>query len=163
MAGQVRVDIAGAARNTRHFPYESVHMSSSRRDEIEALLTRSGIAPTAQRVEIADIMLSQYQHLSAEQVLQRCNQTGPGVSKATVYNTLGLFAEHGIVRQVVVDPSKIFYDSNTTPHYHFYNVDDGTLTDIQAEQLPIGAIPKAPSGTVATWIDVIVRVKHALF
>ncbi len=129
---------------------------------IEKLLSDHGIAPTPQRLEIGLIILTEYQHLSAEQVLQRVNASGNGVSKATVYNTLGLFAQHGLVREVVVDPSKVFYDSNTTPHYHFYNVDDGTLTDFYADELPIATVPEAPAGTVPTGIDVIVRVRHAL-
>jgi Fur family iron response transcriptional regulator len=105
------------------------------------------------------IMLTEYQHLSADQVLAKVNENGAAVSKATVYNTLGLFAERGIVREVIVDPTKVFYDSNTAPHHHFYNVDDGTLTDFPAEQLEVSNIPEAPVGTVADRVDVIVRVR----
>ena len=66
----------------------------------------------------------------------------PDTSLATVYNTLGLFASKGLIREVIVDPSKVFYDSNTKPHHHFFNVDTGLLRDfdsdaVQIEQLPI--------------------------
>ena len=130
------------------------------RQLVSELLQCYGIIPTHQRVEIAMIMLDGYQHLSADQVLTRVNQEGAAVSKATVYNTLGLFAERGIIRQVIVDPTKVFYDSNTAPHYHFYNVDDGTLMDLDVHALQISDIPRIPEGTVAEGIDVIIRVRN---
>lgn len=129
------------------------------RQKVSDLLLQHGIAPTPQRVEIAVIMLDGFQHLSADQVLARVNDHGAAVSKATVYNTLGLFAERGIIRMVIVDPTRVFYDSNTAPHYHFYNVDDGTLTDFSTDKLQISDIPEVPDGTMADGIDVIVRVR----
>lgn len=135
-------------------------MSMSRKD-IEALLEAKGILPTPQRTEIAAIMLSCHQHLSADQVLAKVNQNGAAVSKATVYNTLGLFAEKGLLRPVIVDPTKIFYDSNVTVHHHFYNVDSGTLMDIDAQDCGIERIPPLPAGTVADGVDVIIRVRNA--
>jgi Fur family iron response transcriptional regulator len=130
------------------------------RQSVVNLLLRYGINPTPQRVEIALVMLDGYQHLSADQVLARVNQTEAPVSKATVYNTLGLFAELGIVRQVIVDPTKVFYDSNTEPHYHFYNMDDGSLTDFKADELNVPTIPALPAGTIAEGVDIIVRVRN---
>ena len=70
-------------------------------------------------------MLDKPQHLSAEQIIDRLRDTGSGVSKATVYNTLNLFAERGVVKECMVDPVRKFYDSSTHPHHHFYNVDTG--------------------------------------
>ena len=130
------------------------------RQIVSELLQGHGIIPTQQRVEIALLMLEGNQHLSADQVLARVNQGGTAVSKATVYNTLGLFADRGIIRQVIVDPTKVFYDSNATPHYHFYNVDEGTLIDFDASDLPISNTPLPPAGTIAESIDVIVRVRN---
>ncbi len=130
------------------------------RQTVSELLQRRGIIPTQQRVEIAMILLDDYKHLSADQILAKVNQGGSVVSKATVYNTLGLFAERGIIRQVIVDPTKVFYDSNSAPHYHFYNVDDGTLTDVDAQALQISDIPPVPEGTAAEGIDVIIRVRN---
>jgi Fur family transcriptional regulator, iron response regulator len=130
------------------------------RQIVSELLQGYGIIPTQQRVEIAMLMLEGNQHLSADQVLARVNQGGTAVSKATVYNTLGLFADRGIIRQVIVDPTKVFYDSNATPHYHFYNVDEGTLTDFDASDLPISNTPLPPAGTIAESIEVIVRIRN---
>lgn len=130
------------------------------KDAIASLLQRHGIQTTAQRVEIAAILLAQKQHLSADQVLAKVSGTGAAVSKATVYNTLGLFAERGLVRQVIVDSTKVFYDSNTAPHYHFYNVDDGTLTDVEADLVPIEQLPSAPEGTFADGVDIVIRIRN---
>lgn len=129
--------------------------------EVIDVLRRHRISPTQQRVEIAQILLSRHQHLSAEQVLVLVNKDRAKVSKATVYNTLGLFARKGLVRELVVDPTKVFYDSNTSLHHHFYNVDTGELTDIGADEVELGHMPQLPIGTVSDGVDVIVRVRAA--
>jgi len=127
--------------------------------EVVRILTNLGISPTPQRMEIATALLSKPQHLSAEQVLHIVNQTSNVVSKATMYNTLGLFARKGLVREVIVDPNKVFYDSNTGHHHHFYNVVTGELADVDAAQLDIAKLPLPPHGTICEGIDVIIRVR----
>ncbi len=129
--------------------------------EIISRLRSHQISPTQQRVEIAQLMLSQPQHLSAEQVLEMAKKTGARVSKATVYNTLGLFARKGLVRELIVDPTKVFYDSNNSDHHHFYNVDTGELVDIESHQLNVESLPQPPEGTVSDGVDVIIRVRRA--
>jgi Fur family iron response transcriptional regulator len=126
-------------------------------------LRRYGILPTQQRLQIAQILLTRDQHVSAEQVLELVNATGNSVSKATVYNTLGLFAAKGILREVNVDPSRAFYDTNNTIHHHFYNVDTGELSDIPTGQIPVDQLPGAPEGTVVDGVDVIIRVRNVDF
>lgn len=130
------------------------------RERAVRTLESHGITPTPQRVEIARILLVKPQHLSAEQVLSTLKQRELSVSKATVYNTLGLFAETGLVREVIVDPSKVFYDSNCSNHHHFYDVDSCTLTDIDAREVDIGGLPDVPEGKVVERVDVIVRVRR---
>ena len=131
----------------------------TQRQRAARTLEAIGITPTPQRVEIARILLARPQHLSAEQVLCVLKQGDLSVSKATVYNTLGLFAEKGLVREVIVDPSKVFYDSNCSEHHHFYDVDSCTLTDIDARDIDIGGFPDAPDGKMVDRVDVIVRVR----
>jgi Fur family iron response transcriptional regulator len=80
-------------------------------------------------------------------------------SKATVYNTLSLFLDKGIVRELIVDPSKVFYDPNTSVHHHFYDVATGELTDIPAAGVHIEGLPPLPPGTVTEGIDIIVRIR----
>ncbi|MFT4563412.1 MAG: Fur family iron response transcriptional regulator [Gammaproteobacteria bacterium] len=127
---------------------------------IADLLQANDISPTAQRIQIADVLLSQRQHLSADQVIARLDEMGTMVSKATVYNTLGLFAERGLIRQVIVDPTKVFYDSNIEDHHHFYNVDDGTLTDVPVIKLPIDDLPCPPEGTDTVGVDIVIRTRN---
>jgi Fur family iron response transcriptional regulator len=129
------------------------------KNDVSALMLEHGITPTLQRVEIAQILFAKPQHLSAEDVLTKVNKTAIQVSKATVYNTLGLFAKEGLIREVIVDPAKVFYDPTTVPHHHFYNVDTGSLTDVDAETVVLESLPELPEGTVAAGVDVIIRVR----
>lgn len=129
------------------------------RAEVIALLRHHGITPTQQRVEIGRILFEGPQHVSAEQVLNRINPHHRGVvSKATVYNTLGLFVSKGLIHEVVVDASKRFYDTNLTPHHHLYHVEHGMLEDIGADQVEINRLPTLPKGVNITGVDVIIRV-----
>jgi len=127
---------------------------------ITTRLAAHGILPTPQRVEIATLLLSTMQHLSAEQVREKIRSSGNAVSKATVYNTLGLLVERGLVRQVLVESTQVFYDSNTVPHYHFYNVDDGTLQDVDPAELPVDHLPAPPTGTYTEGVDIVIRIRH---
>ena len=119
-----------------------------------------GVTPTAQRLDIANIIFAIPQHLSAEQVLKMVNKDSPNVSKATVYNTLGLFAQKGLVKEVIVDPSKVFYDSNVSKHFHFFNTDTNELTDIPADEIHIEQLAELPEGTTASSLEVIVRIRN---
>ncbi len=130
------------------------------RSDVIERLKHAGVTPTQQRVEIAQILFRQPQHMSAEQVLSVVNASSSVVSKATVYNTLGLFAEKGLVREVIVDPAKIFYDSNVSDHHHFFNVDTGELTDIHPAAVRVDAMPSLPVGTVADGVEVIIRLRN---
>jgi len=136
------------------------NIATDDREPLTSLLQDHGISATTQRVEIAAILLCRRQHLSADQVLAKLIAQGTSVSKATVYNTLGLFAERNLVREVIVDPAKVFYDSNVSAHHHFYNVDDGTLTDVDADDLPIEQLPRPPAGTVAEAVDIVIRIRN---
>ena len=128
--------------------------------DIAEQLREVGITPTQQRVQIAEILFARPQHLSADQILAVVNSNGPIASKATIYNTLGLFARKGLVREVIVDPSKVFYDSNTSAHHHFYNVDSGELTDIDAREVMIPNLPDLPANTQPAGVDIIFRIRE---
>lgn len=131
----------------------------------ETLVTKlreHDINPTLQRLEIARVLLSRCAHLSADDVFSLVNKDGgQQVSKATVYNTLGLFAEKGLVREVIADPTKVFYDPNVAPHHHFYNVVTGELVDIDVRHMSVSGLPQLPEGTSMDGVDVIVRLRPA--
>jgi len=120
---------------------------------------RHGISPTPQRLEIAEILLAKPQHLSAEQILDRLGRSGSSVSKATVYNTLNLFGECGLVKELSVDPERCFYDSSTDPHHHFYNLDTGELTDIEEGKVAFSELPELPKGTESQSVEVLIKVR----
>ena len=124
------------------------------------LLLERGITPTQQRLEIASFLFKKQQHVSADQILSNINQGQNPVSKATVYNTLGLFASKGLLREVIIDPSKVFYDTNTEHHHHFYNTNTCDLTDINHDEIHIDKLPGLPAGTNIQSVDVIIKVSN---
>ena len=117
------------------------------------------ILPTPQRLEVAVILLEKPQHLSADQIIERLRSSGSSVSKATVYNTLNLFSERGLVKEVMVDPIRKFYDSTTHPHHHFYNVDSGQLADIPDSDVRFESLPELPEGTRRESVEVLIKVR----
>ena len=129
------------------------------RDDMAGLLREHGINPTHQRIEIAYALFSHQAHLSADQIMAIVNDRHSETSKATVYNTLNLFKQHKLVREVIVDPSKVFYDPNTGPHHHFYNLESGELIDIDAHDVQIQGLPALPTGMVTEGVDVIIRIR----
>lgn len=132
------------------------------RNTIVDRLREYGINPTHQRIEIAYTLFSRQEHLSADQILAAVNTRHSETSKATVYNTLNLFVKKKLIREVIVDPSKVFYDPNTHVHHHFYDTESGQLMDIDSDELELTGLPKLPEGMAIESIDVIVRVypKH---
>ena len=131
------------------------------REQVAEQLRRHGINLTHQRLEIAYALFSRMEHLSADQILEIVNENHAEASKATVYNTLKLFRETGLIREVIVDPNKIFYDPNTTPHHHFYDMVSGQLTDIPAADIQVIGLPPLPDGVVADGVDIVVRTRPA--
>lgn len=129
------------------------------RDNMAELLRRHDINPTHQRIEIAHALFSRQEHMSADQIMAIVNTRHSETSKATVYNTLNLFLEKKLIREVIVDPSKVFYDPNTCEHHHYYDVVSGKLTDIHADDLAVTGLPKLPEGMVTDGIDIIVRIR----
>lgn len=129
------------------------------RHQLIALLRKHGIAPTHQRLEIANVLFSRCEHLAADRILTLVNERHAETSKATVYNTLNLFRDSGLIREVIVDPKRVFYDPNTEPHHHLYNVDTGEITDIPAAELAISGMPELPPGMVTEGVDIVVRIR----
>jgi Fur family transcriptional regulator, iron response regulator len=128
------------------------------RDTVVDRLREFGINPTHQRIEIAFALFSRQEHLSADQIMAAVNTKHSETSKATVYNTLNLFVKKKLIREVIVDPSKVFYDPNTHVHHHFYDAATGLLTDIDSDELRLTGLPKLPDGMAVESIDVIVRI-----
>ena len=132
-----------------------------RRDDAVDLLREHGITPTAQRVDVAAALLARPQHVCAEDVHRMLARHGTPVSKATVYNTLGLFVRKGLVRELFVDAGKVLYDSNTSNHDHIYDVDTGVLTDVEPGAVElVGALPVLAPGTRVESVEIVIRVRR---
>lgn len=129
-------------------------------ESVAKRLSSHGAKPTTQRLKLAEVVFARPQHLSAEQVLQVARTRGIRVSKATVYNTLNLFVDCGLLRELVVDRDRVYYDSTVHAHHHFYNVDTGEMIDIPAEAVSFAGVPAAPAGTEQDGVEVIIRVRN---
>ena len=129
------------------------------REDIAQRLESFGVLPTSQRLDVGEVILSSPQHASADQIIERIRAKGSKVSKATVYNTLNLFCERGLLRTVNVDPTRQFYDPTIEPHHHFYNVDSGELTDIDPDAIALQVKTALPKGTKQTGVEVVIHVR----
>ena len=130
------------------------------RSELVARLAAHGVRPTPQRLAVARVLLDRPQHLSAEAIAARLKARGLSASKATIYNTLRLFADRGLVREVLVDPERVFFDSTPGAHHHLWNEDTHELTDIPSLPVGLDGLPPLPPGTEAAGVEVIVRIRR---
>ena len=126
---------------------------------IERLKT-AGLRVTKQRVSLARLLFSgEDRHVAAESFHQEATSAGIRVSLATVYNTLHQFTSVGLLRQLIVDGSKIYFDTNTSDHHHFYYADEARLVDIPADTIRVDGLPQTPDGQEVERVDVIVRLR----
>jgi len=126
---------------------------------ISERLQACGIRVTAQRMQIAELLLGAPQHLSAEQITEALQGRGVEVSKATVYNTLNLFAARGLIRQLAVDDTRSWFDSNVQPHYHFHDEATGALTDVALPEVEFSRLPRIPEGMEVASLDLVIRLR----
>ena len=127
-----------------------------------ATLRTAGLRPTRQRIELVGLLFgSGDRHMTAESLHAEAAHVGVQVSLATVYNTLHQFTESGLLRQVVVDAARSYFDTNTGDHQHFYVEGEGTLIDIPGENIAVAGVPAPPRGMSVDRIDVVVRVKRS--
>lgn len=125
--------------------------------EIAEILRHKEINPTTQRIEIAHLILQRPQHLSAEEIRNRLNKEYEQVSQATVYNTLRLFVEKSVIRELVFSPDRIYYDSNIKPHHHFVDVETGGIFDIPAESVAMPEITIRGIDAEITEVSLIIK------
>jgi len=128
--------------------------------EVARRLQSCGIRATEQRLRIAKVLLAAPQHLSAEQITEALESLGGHVSKATVYNTLNLFAKHGLIRQLNVDGMRAWFDSNVEAHYHFHDQDTGQLSDVALPEVEFAKLPPPPPGMEFAGIDLVIRLRR---
>lgn len=122
-------------------------------------LRDAGLRPTRQRLALGRLLFEGGdRHLTAEVLHEEAQGAGVSVSLATVYNTLHQFTEAGLLREVVVDSARTYFDTNTSEHHHFFFEANGALMDIDGQRIAVSGLPEAPEGTGISRVDVIVRL-----
>ncbi|MGH6620833.1 MAG: iron response transcriptional regulator IrrA [Alphaproteobacteria bacterium] len=125
-------------------------------------LKAAGLRPTRQRLALAKLLFEcADRHVTAEQLHSEAHAANIKVSLATVYNTLHQFTAAELMREVVVESGRSYFDTNITDHHHFFHEDEGELTDIPAAALSVARLPAAPDGTEVKRVDVIIRLKKS--
>ncbi len=132
------------------------------REKAAEKLRAAGLRPTRQRLELAErLFAGADRHVTAESLHEEAVVAGSKVSLATVYNTLHQFTHAGLLRQVVVDAARGYFDTNTGEHQHFFLEEEGTLIDIPGETIQVAGVPAAPAGMTVDRVDVVVRVRRS--
>jgi Fur family iron response transcriptional regulator len=134
--------------------------TSLSREQIAKEIQDCGLKPTEQRVRIAEILMSTPTHMTADHILSIVRTSGDPISKATVYNTLKALADHGLIRQIHLDPERSVYDSTRIPHHHFHDLETGELKDIDPQDIEFSRFPALPEGMEADGVEVVIRIKR---
>jgi Fur family iron response transcriptional regulator len=125
-------------------------------------LRAAGLRPTRQRVELAGLLFKgPHRHVTAESLHEEAVSREMKISLATIYNTLHQFTHAGLLRQVIVDAARGYFDTNTGDHQHFFLEEEGRLIDIPGEAISVSGVPVPPSGMAVDRVDVVVRVKRS--
>ncbi|MEM6761447.1 MAG: iron response transcriptional regulator IrrA [Pseudomonadota bacterium] len=128
--------------------------------DVRDMLKGAGLRPTRQRVALGDLLFARgHRHISAEGLHEEAVSARVPVSLATVYNTLHQFTEVGLLREIAVDGTKTYFDTNTDDHHHFFDEATGAVTDIPSDGLHLSRVPEAPDGFEISRVDVVVRVR----
>ena len=123
------------------------------------LLRAAELRPTRQRLALAKLLFEKGdRHITAEGLHEEALQANVSVSLATVYNTLHQFTAAGLLREIMVDGTRSYFDTNTQEHHHFFFEGSGRLQDTPAERVVVSELPPPPDGTAVCRVDVIVRV-----
>ncbi len=124
-------------------------------------LRGANLRPTRQRLALAKLLFDgEDRHVTAEQLHGEAMSGGVRVSLATVYNTLHQFTDAGLLREVVVEPGRSYFDTNTSDHHHFFFEETGGVQDIPGDELSVAEVPEPPEGMSVRRVDIIVRVSQ---
>jgi Fur family iron response transcriptional regulator len=131
--------------------------------DVKSMLREVGLRPTRQRMSLGWLLFGKGdRHITAEMLYEEATKAKVPVSLATVYNTLHQFTEVGLLRQVAVDGSKTYFDTNASDHHHFFVEDDNELVDIPEADIVVGNVPDIPEGYEIARVDVVVRLRRKI-
>ena len=129
--------------------------------DLRGKLRKAGLRPTRQRVALGWLLFAKGdRHITAERLYEEATGARVAISLATVYNTLHQFTEAGLLREIAVDGSKTYFDTNLSEHHHFLVEGTNALVDIPGSHIAVSALPDAPEGMEIDRVDVIVRLRR---
>jgi Fur family iron response transcriptional regulator len=130
---------------------------------VDDWLASAGLRPTRQRLALAELLVGdgRNRHVTAEWLYDKSRQSGDPVSLATVYNTLKVFTDAGLLREITVDGARSYFDTRTDDHPHFYWEEDGRLSDAPNDSVKIAELPTPPEGAEIAKVDVVIRLRKA--
>lgn len=135
-------------------------LSKSRQAELGEKLKQGGLRTTRPRLLLAELLFAQgNRHVTAEKLHAEAQAAGLKISQATIYNTLNQFVEAGLLREVQVDRTRSYFDTNLDRHHHFYVEEDGDLIDIQENAIALDRLPDSPDGYTIAGVDVVIRLR----
>lgn len=143
----------GPARSSRHG-------AGARTSQVRLMLRDAGLRPTRQRVSLAEILFTEdHRHVSAEQLAEEASRANVPVSLATIYNTLHQFTEAGLLREVAIDGTRTYFDTNTGDHHHFFVEGRNEVLDVPSDSVSISGLPQPPEGMEICRVDVVMRIR----
>ncbi len=129
---------------------------------LTAVLRMAGLRPTRQRIALARLLFGKtHRHTSAEQLHREAEEAGVSVSLATVYNALHQFKDAGLLREISVDGTRSYFDTDTSNHHHFFIEEDESVIDIPPGSIDVKGLPSPPRGTKVAHVDIVVRVRRS--
>ena len=148
---------AGSAQPTR----TETELADCPCDDVKAMLRKRGLRPTRQRMALGRILFGRGgdRHVTAESLYEEARTARMPVSLATIYNTLHQFTKAGLLRQIAVDASRAFFDTNVTTHHHFLIESKNELVDIPCGDVVVGAVPRPPQGYEVARVDILIRLR----
>ncbi len=147
--------------NANMAPSKNPTAGSSKHPCLMAVLRMAGLRPTRQRIALARLLFAGGpRHASAEQLHAEAEKAGVSVSLATVYNTLHQFRGAGLLREISVDGSRTYFDTDTSNHHHFFIEGEERVIDINSDSISVVGLPEAPRGMEVSHVDIVVRVRR---
>ncbi len=132
---------------------------AARTAQLTAFLREADLRPTRQRMALADLLFErENRHVTAEALYSEAREAGVAISLATVYNALHIFTAKGLLREISIDSTRSYFDTNTEEHHHFYFEQSGMLEDIDQSQIKLDRLPETPNGLEVSRIDVVIRL-----
>ena len=129
-------------------------------DKINSILRKLNLRPTKQRTAIINALIAEGDtHVTASSLGKILEKNKFKVATATIYNNLNELSEKGFLKKVLVEKDRMWFDTNLSSHYHFYDEEEDTLTDVNKNKIEFLAFPNLPKGKALKSLDIIINVK----